>query len=127
MRDEVKKKAEGTRQKAAQSTSLALCLLLSAYCLLFVHPSSLIPHPFADAKLVKQTHLVTPARFNLDEEFEMAAFAQQLFDVVPGARADLFELCAAMTDDDFLLALTLDEDGAIDAHEVCALLVKLFG
>ena len=57
----------------------------------------------------------------------MAAFAQQAFDVVPGARADLFELCAAVTDDDLLLALTLDEDGAIDAHEVCALLVKLFG
>ena len=32
-----------------------------------------------------------------------------------------------MTDDDFLLALTLDEDSAVDAHEVCALLVKLFG
>src|ERR1044072_2835102 len=76
--------------------------------------------PIADAHVIEDVLLVAPVCFNLDEQFEMAAMAEQFLDVVPRAHADLLQTLGAVTNDDLLLGFTFDEDRAVDAREVCA-------
>src|SRR5215471_13859461 len=45
---------------------------------------------------------------------------EQLFNVMPSAHADLFQPLSAPANDDLLLRLALDKDGAVDAREVRA-------
>ena len=71
----------------------------SSFCL------SLNPH------LVERALAVAPVGFDLDEEFEVDAMAQQFFYVAAGARARLFDPLAAAPDDDLLLRGALDEIG----------------
>jgi hypothetical protein len=54
MRDEVKQKAEGRKQKAENGES-SYCLLPCAFCHLFFHPLSLIPHPCSEGAKIWQS------------------------------------------------------------------------
>ena len=56
-----------------------------------------------DSHFVQQTLLVAPVCFNLNEQFEMAAMAQHLFNVLPRAHADLFQALRAVANDDLFL------------------------
>src|SRR5215210_2195019 len=70
-----------------------------------------------DAHLAQRPRRVAPARLDLDEEFEIDLVADEALDVAARLRPDLLEARAALADDDALLRLALDVDGAVDARE----------
>src|SRR5947209_11192810 len=83
-------------------------------------PSSPFPlltfSPFFDAHLAQCARRVAPIFFDLDEEFEIDAVADQALDVAARLGADLFEARAAAAYDDAFLRGALDIDGAEDAR-----------
>src|ERR687889_1474239 len=87
-----------------------------------VHRSSLL----FDAHLAQGARRVAPALLDLDEEFEVDLVADETLHVAPRLRAYLFEARAAAADDDALLRLALDVDGAVDSRQLVGhLLVAL--
>ena len=62
------------------------------------------------AELAELVLTVTPVGFNLDEEFEVDAFAEECLDILAGLATDTLERCALMADDDAFLRLAFHID-----------------
>src|SRR6266571_250792 len=79
-----------------------------------------------DSQFIQHLRPLAPVCFDLYEQFEVAAMPQQLFNLAARAYPNLFQALTAAANDDLLLRSPLDEDGAVNAREVCAYLFKPF-
>src|SRR4028118_1068456 len=82
---------------------------------------------FFDPHLVERAFAVAPVFLHFDEEFEVRAVAEKVFDVAARLYADLLDAFSGAPDDDGLLRRALDIDDAVDAREIFALLVEALG
>ena len=57
----------------------------------------------SQAEFVEQVLVVAPVVFDFDEEFQMAAMAQQVFDVPSCLRTDIFQAAGAFANHDLFL------------------------
>src|SRR5262249_57663965 len=77
---------------------------------------------FAEAHAVEEGGVVWAPLADLDEEPEVDLGPQERLDLAAGGGADRLQHRPAPADEDALLALALDEDRGLDAHERLPLL-----
>ena len=93
------------------------------FSLLHPLPISRSPaHSLRQPHLAQDRGVIAPIGADLHEEPELHAAPQELLDLLPGGHADGFERLAPVSDDDGLLAVSLDQDGAVDRHLASLLL-----
>src|SRR6266478_578547 len=80
-----------------------------------------------DSHFIQQMGALAPILFDLNEQFEVTAMAQQIFNIVTRTDADLFQPLRSVADYDLFLRVSLDEDRAIDTRIVFAYLFKALG
>src|SRR5687767_4232433 len=102
------------RLKADTTLKSEICFCFPQWCPAL---AGLLAAPRWQAERVECPFVFAPACLHLDVQVEKHFGVEEGLELLSGRGADRFDLRAALADDDRLLRLPLDENGAIQPHQ----------